>query len=138
MKTIFLANGAELSPYEPFELEGIAYAANWLSLASAEELAERNIEKREVEEEVIPGNPAPPPDAPPTACTPRQARLALLKAGLLDQVQATVDTAGGATKITWEFATLIERNSPLIETLGGSLGLTPNQIDVLFKYAVTL
>jgi arginine/ornithine N-succinyltransferase beta subunit len=69
--------------------------------------------------------------------TPRQARLALLQAGLLPSVESAVQAAGGATKITWEFATVIERNSPLIETLGGSLGLTREQIDTLFKYAAT-
>lgn len=77
------------------------------------------------------------PEAPQSV-TPRQARLALLQAGLLDQVQAAVDAAGGATKITWEFATTIERNSPLIETLGGSLGLTSEQVDTLFRFASTL
>lgn len=77
------------------------------------------------------------PSKPVVTVTPRQARLALLSAGLLDQVQATVDAAGGATKITWEYATVIERNSPLIETLGGSLGLTATQIDTLFRFAAT-
>lgn len=71
----------------------------------------------------------------PSAVTPRQARLALLTAGLLDQVEEAVNVAGGATKITWEFATTIKRNSPLIETLVGSLGLTSEQIDTLFRYA---
>lgn len=80
----------------------------------------------------------PAPVTPtPTEVTPRQARLALHSAGLLDQVQAAVDAAGGATKISWEYSTIIERNSPLITSIGGSLGLTPEQIDVLFKYAAT-
>ena len=81
----------------------------------------------------------PPPAPPPvTSVTPRQARLALLAAGLLDQVQSAVDVAGGATKITWEYATEFDRNDPLIITFGTSLNLTSAQIDALFVQAATL
>ena len=73
----------------------------------------------------------------PASVTPHQVRLAFLQAGLLDQVETAINTAGGATKITWEFATTIERNSPLIETLRGSLRLTDEQIDTLFRFAAT-
>jgi hypothetical protein len=73
-----------------------------------------------------------------SAVTPRQARLALLSAGLLDQAQAAVDAAGGAAKITWEYATTFERTNPLIVGLGAALGLTATQIDALFAQASTL
>jgi hypothetical protein len=78
--------------------------------------------------------------APPvvTRVTPRQARLALLAAGLLPQVEAAVKAAGGATQITWEYATEIDRNSELINTLGTQLGLTAFAIDYLFNQAATL
>ncbi|SIO53836.1 hypothetical protein SAMN05443247_07625 [Bradyrhizobium erythrophlei] len=74
----------------------------------------------------------------PLSVSPRQARLALSAAGLLDRVTSTVASADQATQITWEFATQIDRNSPLIATLGASLGLTPTQIDALFIQAATL
>lgn len=77
-------------------------------------------------------------DAVPTPVTPRQARLALLQQGLLDKVQAAVTAAGGATQITWEYATMIDRHDDLITTLGTSLGLTSAQIDQLFQLASTL
>ncbi|MBR1173902.1 hypothetical protein JQ617_08050 [Bradyrhizobium sp. KB893862 SZCCT0404] len=73
----------------------------------------------------------------PQVVTPRQARLALFAAKLLDQVEQAVTTAGGATKITWDFATEIRRDDPLITTIGSALNLTSDQIDVLFKYAAT-
>jgi hypothetical protein len=76
-----------------------------------------------------------PPYAP---VTPRQARLALNAAGLLDAVNAAVNAAGGATLITWEYATQIERNDPLISQIGSSLGLTDAQIDDLFIEAIKL
>jgi hypothetical protein len=81
--------------------------------------------------------PVPQPPSVPQSVTPRQARLALLAAGLLDAVEAAVNAAGGATKVTWDFATVINRTDPLISTIGSSLNLTSDQIDVLFKYAAT-
>ena len=74
----------------------------------------------------------------PQTVTPRQARIALLQAGLLDQVEAAVKAAGGATQITWDYATEINRTDPLITTLGASLKLDDATIDVLFKHAATL
>jgi hypothetical protein len=70
--------------------------------------------------------------------TPRQARLALKAAGLLDKVTAAVAAADQATQITWEFASQIDRNSPVSATLGAQLGLTSAQIDALFIQASTL
>ena len=77
------------------------------------------------------------PPSVPTSVTPRQARLALLAAGLLDKVEAAVTSAGGATKVTWDYAAVINRSDTLISTIGTSLNLTSDQIDVLFKYAAT-
>lgn len=131
------ADGSDLVQGAPFVINGIAFPANWLDLASADDLAEHGITLQDV--------PDPPP-APPivvepfvvTIVTPRQARLALLAAGLLDQVEAAVSSAGGATKITWDYATQISRTDPLITTLGSSLNLTSDQIDNLFLQASTL
>ncbi|MCK1742170.1 hypothetical protein IVA80_15200 [Bradyrhizobium sp. 139] len=78
------------------------------------------------------------PSIVPQSVTPRQARLALLGAGLLDQVESTVTAAGGATYITWGYATEFLRSDPLIVQIGASLGLTDQQIDDLFRTASTL
>lgn len=84
----------------------------------------------------------PDPYVPPAPAiqpvSPRQARLALLGAGLLDKVQAAVNAAGGATLITWEYATQFNRNDPMIVQIGASLNLTSAQIDQLFVTAATL
>jgi hypothetical protein len=137
MKTVYSAGGTALPFNEPFVLNGIAYAGNWLSLASPDDLAERGITVEEVDDSVPPIAPPEPSDVP-DAVTPRQARLALLEAGLLDQVEQSVTAAGGATKIAWDFASLIERQDPLIISIGAALNLTDDQIDVLFKYAATI
>jgi hypothetical protein len=70
--------------------------------------------------------------------TQKQARLALLGAGLLTQVDAAVTAAGGAAQITWEYADVIKRTDSLIVNIGTSLGLTSAQIDALFATASTL
>jgi hypothetical protein len=83
---------------------------------------------------------APPPAAPvvPTSISPAQARLALLDAGLLDQVEAAVAAGSRATQIAWEMATSIERNSPTVAALSAALGLTDTQLDDLFTTAAAI
>ena len=76
----------------------------------------------------------------PASVTPRQARLALLQIGKLDAVSAALaaipDPARRtAAQIEWEYATVIERNSPLVQSLAAGLGLTAPAIDALFEAA---
>ena len=77
-----------------------------------------------------------PPPAPPEIleCSPAQMRVALYRAGLLDQVQALVD-ADPEAAIVWEYATAVVRQSPFIDALGGG-SFTPEQIDDLFRAAM--
>jgi hypothetical protein len=74
----------------------------------------------------------------PQSVTPLQARLALLGAGLLDQVEAAIAAGSRADQITWEFAPYVRRDYALIENLGTALGLTSAEIDDLFRAAVAL
>ena len=78
------------------------------------------------------------PSIVPQTINQRQARLALLRASLLDKVEAAVVAAGGETKIAWDYSPTINRTDPLIATLGATLGLTPSAIDDLFRTASTL
>ena len=68
-------------------------------------------------------------------CSPAQMRLTLHRMGLLAQVQAIAD-ADTEASIIWEYATNIERNSLLIDALGGENGFTPEQIDDIFRAAM--
>lgn len=71
--------------------------------------------------------------------TPRQARLALLGAGLLDAVETELaKPENKAAQIAWEYALEIKRDDPLIATFAVVLGLTDAQIDALFETARTL
>ena len=71
-----------------------------------------------------------------TNITARQARLALLNIGLLDQVESAFanlpDTQRKQAYIEWEYASNIDRNSPLVQQFGVMLGLSDVQIDNLF------
>lgn len=81
-----------------------------------------------------------PPPLVPTSVTPYQARMALLNAGLLDQVTTLMSdpaTPKGAV-IAWEYATSWERNSAFIATLAPILNLTDAQVDALFVAAAAL
>ena len=72
------------------------------------------------------------------ACTPRQARLALASQGLYETVQTTVVAISDEARIEWEYATMVERTSPLIDAMKGTLGMTDEDLDNLFALAVTL
>jgi hypothetical protein len=68
----------------------------------------------------------------------RQARLALLQAGLLSSVEEAVAAGDEAGKITWEYATEVRRDDPLVNNLSAALDLTEGQLDNLFSLASTL
>lgn len=73
----------------------------------------------------------------PQSVTPRQARLALLQATLLDEVELLLAN-DKAMQIWWEYSLEIERNHTYIEAMATALGLTTTQLDDLFILANTL
>ena len=78
----------------------------------------------------------------PAVVTMRQARLALLNAGLLANVNTLIAAMPGATgeaaRIEWEYAQTVERASPLIVSLASALGLNDESLDTLFTQAKAL
>ena len=87
------------------------------------------------------GEFSPPPEPPvpvPAAVSMRQARLALLAAGLLDQVETAMAGASAADQIEWEYATEVRRDSPLVASMTAALGWTAGQVDDLFVAAASL
>lgn len=87
---------------------------------------------------------APPALAPPIpqSVTMRQARLALLGAGLLSNVNAAIaaltEPSKSAAQIDWEYASVVQRDSGLVPAMATALGMTGAQIDALFVTASTL
>jgi len=80
----------------------------------------------------------PPPAPPITQITMRQCRLQLLASNLLDDVESMITQADRAVQIEWEYATTVDRNSPIVTAIGASLGLTDEMIDQMFKDASNL
>lgn len=83
------------------------------------------------------------PPAVPCAVARRQARQALLLAGLLDQVQPAIDAIPDATQramvqIEWDDSLHFERSSPALLALAAALGITSSGLDDLFISAAAL
>lgn len=80
--------------------------------------------------------------AVPQVVTMRQARLALLGAGLLPGVAAAINALSSpqkeAAQIEWEYSQTVERNREFVLLLGAALGLTALQLDSLFTAAAAL
>ena len=67
----------------------------------------------------------------------RQARLALLKTGLLDKVDALIALQPREVIIAWEYAVTVERNNPLVVQVMQVLEVSDEEIDALFRLAAT-
>jgi hypothetical protein len=78
----------------------------------------------------------------PQEVTMRQARLALLAIGKLDQVAPAIESLEGAdrnvARIEWEFSGTVARNHSLVAMLGQALGLDEPALDQLFVTAAGL
>lgn len=78
----------------------------------------------------------------PALVTMRQARQAMLSAGILSQVDALIAAMPGeegeSARIDWNHAREVKRDWPLIGALGPQVGLNEQQIDDLFIYAATV
>jgi hypothetical protein len=70
--------------------------------------------------------------------TPLQIRRALLRQGLLDEVQAFVEAADLETRMAWEYAVQIDRSNALIAAAAASIGASDEDVDELFRLAATL
>lgn len=74
--------------------------------------------------------------------TMRQARLALLGAGRLAEVEAALASLPSpekeAAQISWEYAAEVRRISPLVSGLAPALGLDDAALDALFDAAAAI
>lgn len=78
----------------------------------------------------------------PQAVTMRQARLALLNANKLSDVQVVINSLPEPQKtkaqIEWDYSQEVQRSNGFVAVIGPALGLTEDQIDDLFILAATL
>ena len=87
--------------------------------------------------ELFAGDTAAPAGVPQQV-TMRQARLALLSAGLLDDVDAVIAAAGRVAQLEWEYAAVVDRSNPAVAAVQQQESLTDAQIDDLFREAAKL
>jgi len=74
----------------------------------------------------------------PQQVTMRQARLALLNAGLLDDVEVVIAAAGREAQLEWEYAAVVDRSNQAVAAVQQQEALTDAQIDDLFREAAKL
>jgi hypothetical protein len=79
-----------------------------------------------------------PPPGVPESVAQWQARTALLRAGLLAQVEAAVAQASDEVKIAWEYAPRIRRDSDFTVAIAAALSLSDAQLDALFVTAAEI
>ena len=75
-----------------------------------------------------------------TDCTRRQAKIALHRSGLLDTVETHMNSpdVDMEARLTWTESYRFSRRSSMFDILGPELGLTPEQIDDLFRAAQSI
>ena len=103
----------------------------------------RDDSSTEITEEAFLIGTADSAPATPEFVTPRQAKLALLSAGLLDDVEAAIEAIPDpatrrVAQIEWEYAQEVRRDWPLLNAVAAQMGMTSEQIDELFSIAATL
>jgi hypothetical protein len=84
----------------------------------------------------VPEPPAPP--VIPQVLTMRQAKIVLLRHGMLAEVNNAVSHADEETRIEWEYATEVRRDWPTLATMAAALNLDDSLLDALFVEGVTL
>lgn len=86
---------------------------------------------------------APPASATIAPVTPRQMRQAMVLSGIsMNQVEQSLATLPEPQKslaqIEWEYSTLFIRSNPLVSQVGAIFGMSPQQLDDLWRFAATL
>lgn len=127
-----------------WRLEKDDTAQAWVAIEDNSTIERFNFTRADFPDAQPPAIPeyVPVVDPVPEVVTMRQARLALLGAGLLAQVNTAVanmpGAEGDAARIEWEYAQEVRRDSPLVAGLSAALGLTDETLDNLYKVAAGL
>lgn len=74
----------------------------------------------------------------PASVSPRQIRQALTRFNVRTQVEAAVAAGDQDLKDWWEFATVVERNHPMVVGMATALGISEQELDAIFLAAGAL
>jgi hypothetical protein len=72
-----------------------------------------------------------------TVVNAAQIRLALIDLNAFDAIDNAVKSADKATQVMWEFNANVRRNNPELIAMAKSLNFSDEQIDDVFKLALT-
>ena len=127
-----------------WRLEKDDTAQAWVAIEDNSTIERFNFTRADFPDAQPPALPEYVPEvvAVPEVVTMRQARLALLGASLLAQVNTAVanmpGAEGDAARIEWEYAQEVRRDSPLVAALSAAFGWTSAQLDDLFTEGAKL
>lgn len=127
-----------------WRLEKDDTAQAWVAIEDNSTIERFNFTRADFPDAQPPALPEYVPEvvAVPEVVTMRQARLALLGADLLAQVNTAVanmpGAEGDAARIEWEYAQEVRRDSPLVAALSAAFGWTSAQLDDLFTEGAKL
>ena len=68
-------------------------------------------------------------------CTKRVFTLMLQQLGIKYTQLKTLIATNEQAQLEWDLCVELERSNPLLDVMGAELGITPKQLDDLFKYA---
>lgn len=68
-------------------------------------------------------------------CTKRVLALILQQLGITYTQLKTLIATNEQAQLEWDLCVELERSNPLLDAIGAELGLTPTDIDNIFKYA---
>jgi hypothetical protein len=124
----------ELVESDPFTLFVPGYAAQFIEVADEVKAGWKLVGGEWTEPE--------PVSYIPQEVTMRQARLALLDAELLANVQPAINSLPEPDKtkaqIEWDYSNALQRSNPFVDVLGAALGLSSQDLDNLFIQASAL
>ena len=129
-----------------FEVQFEQFGEEWLPFTYGPNQPEPHFAQIENEWLSVPANVesiaayVEPPPVIPSSVTRRQAKQALVLAGLLGNVQPAIDAITDPTErsliqIEWDDSQVFQRDRPALIALGTALGLDSAGIDALFTTA---
>jgi hypothetical protein len=68
-------------------------------------------------------------------CTKRVLALMLQQIGISYTRLKNLIATNEQAQLEWELCVELERSNPLLDIIGQQLGITPEQLDIMFKYA---
>jgi predicted component of type VI protein secretion system len=101
-------------------------------------ILENGVERDATQSEIDEINSRPLVAFAPASVSPRQARLALNAAGLLDAVETAIAASPREVQLAWEYSVSVQRDDPTLAAMAAQLGLTEQQMDDLFRQAAAL